>query len=179
MEPAPAIQIPPPPPPPWAGVDTDRDTTPPLHGFGWLHRTLGVTVSTGARDRLRPLVLGALGVVGIGSTLAVLGQSPSILPIELHPFGMVCPACGLTRGTVATLRGHVGLAVRYNPLSPLVPAAAMGLLIRTIVGALAGRWVNVRFRPTRVAWVLGTAAVATLWAWQTSRAEFVRHATSI
>lgn len=108
-------------------------------------------------------------------TFAVLGRIPVDLPMPTHAIGWVSPTCGLTRGTVAITRGHFALAFRYNPLAFLVPLVAMLMMVRLAVGTLRGRWVNVRYRPTRLAWVIAGVAFFALWLYQQSHAHFIMH----
>jgi hypothetical protein len=35
-------------------------------------------------------------------------------------FGVPCPACGMTRGVLLTLHGHLGDALRVNPAAPVL-----------------------------------------------------------
>ncbi|MFL6230269.1 MAG: DUF2752 domain-containing protein [Pyrinomonadaceae bacterium] len=41
-------------------------------------------------------------------------------------FGVPCPACGMTRGVLLTLHGHVADALRLNPAAP---ALTLGVLL--------------------------------------------------
>ena len=68
----------------------------------------------------------ALGIVGAGVALVALG--PPLCPTAFF-LGFPCPGCGLTRATLALLRGDVGWAFHLHPLvfvlSPLF-AYALG-----------------------------------------------------
>ncbi|HJU02046.1 MAG TPA: DUF2752 domain-containing protein [Actinomycetes bacterium] len=86
-------------------------------------------------------------------------------------FGIMDPACGMTRGVIAMLRARPGLAVAYNPASPLVVVAALAVLVRVGVGRLTGRWLDLRFRPTSMFWLLAAILLLLLWVNQQ------RHAT--
>ena len=104
------------------------------------------------------------GVLGIGLVLAFTSlELPLICPLRTLT-GVPCPFCGMTTGTVATLRGNLTPAVQANPFGPLVPVgASWGILdrIRRIV----------KNRPRRV-WsqlarrlALAGAATALLTSW--------------
>lgn len=67
------------------------------------------------------------------------------LHVTVCPFaaflGLPCPGCGLTRATLSLASGHLALAVRYHPLSPLfVPA-----FVASVIWALGGdEWIQSR-----------------------------------
>lgn len=79
----------------------------------------------------------AFGAVSFGGVLAtgllLAGTSlrlPLICPVRFLT-GVPCPLCGMTTGTVATLRGDLHTALEANPFSVgVVPAAAAGLINR-------------------------------------------------
>src|SRR4051812_16948199 len=59
-----------------------------------------------------------LGLVALAFIAAVAFEVP-LCPFAIltrHP----CPGCGLTRGTLALLHGHLGEALRFHPLVPVV-----------------------------------------------------------
>lgn len=155
-----------PPPPPPAG----RLLSPP-----WLHHGLGINVTLERTDRMRWATRLTLLTLVTAIVCALLGRIPVDLPMPTHLIGAVCPTCGLTRGTVAITRGHFALAFRYNPLSFAVPLAALLVMTRLVLGTGFGRWVNVRYRPTRLAWTLGAIALAALWGYQQAHAAFIMH----
>jgi hypothetical protein len=84
-------------------------------------------VTRAARTAVLAAVLGALGI-------AVWSDFP-LCPVA-GTFGIPCPGCGLTRATLALLRGDVHAALHFHPLvwllSPLfvgfVGAATLELL---------------------------------------------------
>ena len=104
-----------------------------------------------------------LGVVALALVAAVA------LDVPLCPFAILthhpCPGCGLTRGTLALLHGHLGDALRFHPLVPVVtPLFALvfawnaASYVRhgrwSAAEGLQGRWI------TRVAATLGALMVA-------------------
>lgn len=121
----------------------------------------------------------AAGTLAIGVLYALLDKPPLALPFSLHVFVPVCPACGLTRGTIATLRGDIMLGFRYNPFAPFVPVVAGALVARTAVGLASGRWLDVRYRPTKLAWFVGLGVVGALWVYQFTRIDFLLHSRVI
>jgi hypothetical protein len=102
---------------------------------------------------LAPLAAGGLLAAGM---LAVVGLPPVDLHGPLHYLGIMDPLCGMTRGTVAVLRGRLGQAVAYNPASPLLVTGAVLALGRWLVGRLTGRWLDATLR--RTPFTLGIAA---------------------
>lgn len=113
---------------------------------------------------------GLAGLVGAGAVLALTSlRLPLICPLRALT-GIPCPFCGMTTGTVATLRGDIGAAFRANLFSPLV-----------IPAGLAGVWdrwraLRLRLPPRRLpsgvrralAWALG-AAFGISWIFQLFR----------
>jgi hypothetical protein len=55
----------------------------------------------------------ALAIVGTGMAFIFVG--PPFCPTALF-FGIPCPGCGLTRATLALLRGDFGVALHFHPL---------------------------------------------------------------
>ena len=120
---------------------------------------------------LAPLTAGGLLAAGM---LAVVGLPPVDLHGPLHYLGIMDPLCGMTRGTVAVLRGRFGQAVAYNPASPLLVAGALLTLGRWLVGRLSGRWLDATPRPTRSSWAVAAVAVLALWVNQQAHAALLR-----
>ena len=108
-----------------------------------------------------------------GLALVLNGGFPVDTPMPTHSFGWVEPTCGLTRGSTALIRGDFALAWRYNPASFLVVGGAVAWLLRTAVGLLTRRWLNLRVRPNSAIWIGLLVAVGGLWALQQSNAEFI------
>ena len=106
----------------------------------------------------------AAGGLLVAAVLAVTGSPPIDLHNPLHRwYGIMDPACGMTRGVIAVLRGRLGQAWAYNPASLLVVPGALAVLVRALVGRLTGRWADVRFRPTRLFWLLTATLLLLLW----------------
>ena len=159
-----ATHLPPPPPPPAAG----RLLSPP-----WLLRTLGIRVTLERSDRMRWMTWLTLLTIATAIVSAALGRIPVDLPMPTHLVGWVCPTCGLTRGTVAITRGHFASRSATTRFRSRCPIAALLVTARLVVGGTWGRWVDVRYRPTRLAWTLAAVATAALWAYQQSHAMFI------
>ncbi len=104
-----------------------------------------------------------LGLVALAFVAAVAFDVP-LCPFAIltrHP----CPGCGLTRGTLALLHGHLGDALRFHPLVPVVTPLvvlvfgwnAFSYVRRgrwTAVEGLQGRWL------TRATAILGAVMLA-------------------
>jgi Protein of unknown function (DUF2752) len=117
--------------------------------------------------------LAAAGLLA-AAVLAIVGLPPVDLHGPLHYLGIMDPLCGMTRGTVALLRGRLGQAVAYNPASPLLVAGALLALGRWLVGRLTGRWLDATLRPTRSTWAVAAVAVLALWVNQQAHAVLLR-----
>jgi hypothetical protein len=140
------------------------DTTPARRPVGALRR-LGVEgVGWSGVDRHPWLAWPAAAGLLVAAVLAVTGPPPVDLHGPLHRWlGIMDPACGMTRGVIAVLRGRPGSAWAYNPASLLVVPGALGVLVRAAAGRLTGRWPNMRFRPTRLFWLLAGTVLLLLW----------------
>lgn len=98
----------------------------------------------GRRDQHSWLGILALAGLVAGGALAVFGLPPVDLHGPLHYIGIMDPFCGGTRGMQAMMRGDVGDAWRYNPLSIALVVGAVGVLLRQAVGLVSRRWLNVQ-----------------------------------
>jgi len=125
---------------------------------------------------LAPLAAAGLLAAAIlaAAILAVVGLPPVDLHGPLHRVGVMDPLCGMTRGTVALLRGRLSRAVAYNPASPLLVAGALLALGRWLVGRLTGRWLEVAFRRTPLTLGIAAALVLALWINQQAHAALLR-----
>ena len=117
--------------------------------------------------------LAAAGLLA-ATVLAAVGLPPVDLHGPLHYLGVMDPLCGMTRGTVAVLRGRLGQAVAYNPASPLLVAGALLAVGRWLFGRLTGRWLDVTLRPTRLTVGIAAALVLALWVNQQAHAALLR-----
>ncbi|MDO3637217.1 DUF2752 domain-containing protein [Mycolicibacterium arseniciresistens] len=115
-----------------------------------------------------------LAVAGLVSAavMAVVGLPDVDLHGPLCRLGVMCPLCGGTRGVYLTLQGELGQALRYNPASPVLVAAALALLIRAVIGWSSGRWL-VMALPRRIWIPVGVVAVIALWVNQQLNAELL------
>jgi hypothetical protein len=110
------------------------------------------------------VVLGWLALVGVAEWVSwTLGQ-----PLELCLFkrltGLPCPTCGMTRGVLAFLGGHVGLAFAYNPLAlGVATLASAALLARATLGV--GLRVELSRGEKKAAVILAVAILAANWAY--------------
>jgi hypothetical protein len=139
--------------------DLVRSTHPPQVGG-----RLGIDLWVERADR-DPMVwlslLAAAGLV-VAAGLAVFGMPPIEVHAPTHHFGIMVPACGMTRGAAATLRGDLTEAWWYNPASPLVIAGGIAATARWLVGRLTGRWVAARVRATALLIVITVVVLAVL-----------------
>jgi hypothetical protein len=117
-----------------------------------------VRVDRLSSNQSTPLTRAArLGLVALAFTAAV------VFDVPLCPFAILtrhpCPGCGLTRGTLALLHGHLGEALRFHPLVPVIaPLVALALGWNAISYVRSGRWSAAEGVQGR--WI--TRAVATL-----------------
>lgn len=125
------------------------------------------------REETRWIALVSLVGMIAGLALVLNGGFPVDMPMPTHSFGWVEPTCGLTRGSTALIRGDFALAWRYNPASFLVVGAAVAWLVRTAVGLVSRRWLNLRVRPNAAIWIGLLVVVAALLVVQQSNAEFI------
>jgi hypothetical protein len=104
----------------------------------------------------------------VGLVAGVVGLAV-VFSVPLCPFALVtgqpCPGCGLTRATLALLRGDLAASLHFHPLAMIITPLVGGVVaydvavyLRSGKGAasqtLQGRWVTVG------AVVLGVLALA-------------------
>lgn len=130
------------------------------------------------RDRYRPLTVVALGGLGVGVLLAVVGLPPVYLPEPWHWVGLVCPFCGGTRAMYHVFLGDLGLAWAYNPLSVVLAAGAVAALARHVAGVLTGRWLALHVRWNAATIGVLVAALLALWVNQQLHAELLLRPSS-
>jgi len=77
--------------------------------------------------------------------------------------GFLCPGCGMTRATHATLHGNLAAAFRFNPLGMILfPIALVGVTL-DLVAWVRGKPLPVTLRLGGVwPWVI-VAAILTFW----------------
>lgn len=120
-----------------------------------------VRVDTADGHRLATLI--ALGSVVVAAGLAVIGLPSIDLHGPLHRMGIMDPFCGGTRSARLTILGQWGMAWTYNPMGLLTVLGAAALVIRSVVGVLTHRWLNVSWHPSaRLRWLLITVGVVVL-----------------
>lgn len=73
------------------------------------------------------------------------------------------PFCGGTRSARLTILGQWGMAWTYNPMGLLTVLGAAALVVRSVVGVLTHRWLNVSWHPSaRLRWLLITVGIVVL-----------------
>lgn len=153
---------------PSAGADPALD--PPTR------RALGVTVS--GVDEMRLVTYLAVAGMITAIVLHLMGGLPFDLPMPTHAIGWVEPSCGLTRGSLAILRGDFALGFRYNPLAFLVIGFGVSGVVRAIVGRITGRWLNVSVRVSRAGLMVLAVGVIAFWLYQQTKAGFIMNSRS-
>lgn len=128
----------------------------------------------GDADRHRAVGWPAGLLLGVGAAIAVFGLPPLQLHSPLRLVGMVCPLCGGTRAVRALMSGDVVTAWHYNPISFPVVVGAAALLIRQVVGAATGRWLNIRVTRPSLLWSTLAALLGALWVNQALHASLLR-----
>ncbi|MGH9211510.1 MAG: DUF2752 domain-containing protein [Acidimicrobiales bacterium] len=127
-------------------------------------------------DRDPSPALSVVAVAGLVTAmlLARFGMPPVNVHSPLHFVGVMDPACGMTRGSAATLRGDLGRAWWYNPASPLVIAGGIAVVVRWFVGQASGRWVCARLAFTRLTVVVAGVAFVALDVYQQLHVDRLR-----
>ncbi|GAU64695.1 hypothetical protein SSP35_01_00310 [Streptomyces sp. NBRC 110611] len=105
--------------------------------------------------------------------MALFGLPPVDLHGPPHRAGVMGPLCGGTRGVHAAMLGHFGEAWRYNPLSVVLVAGALTVVVREALGRLGGRWLNLRVR-RRPMTVLALVLLVALTVRQQAYADLLR-----
>src|SRR6185369_16979802 len=87
---------------------------------------------------------GALGRVTRVAGVAAFFALAIVFGIPVCPFALVtrhpCPGCGLTRATLALLRGDLTDALHFHPLAPVVaPLVIAAVLYNGLVYVVAGK----------------------------------------
>lgn len=119
-------------------------------------RSTGVRLFWRSTDPYPWLTWAGLCGLAVAIGFASFGLPPISLHGPLHFAGVMDPLCGMTRGTTATMRGEISEAMRFNPLSPLIPALLLATVVRSIGGRWSGRWLCTRYviRPLPLALAL-------------------------
>jgi hypothetical protein len=136
-------------------------------------RSSRFALSVTPRDGMPWLTM--LTVAGLASAvvLALIGGFPVDMPMPEHAAGWVAPTCGLTRGSTAIARGDWALAWRYNPASFVIMGLGGLGVVRWLAGSVLHRWVEVRWRPGKLAAVVAAATLVAWTLYQQTNAEFI------
>jgi hypothetical protein len=140
------------------------------------HRALSVTIA--GVDEMRLVTYLAVAGMITAVVLRLIGGVPFDLPMPTHAIGWVEPSCGLTRGSLAIVRGDFALGFRYNPLAFLVIGFGISGVVRAIVGWTTGRWLNVRVRVSRAGLVVLAFGILAFWLYQQTKADFIINSRS-
>jgi hypothetical protein len=88
-----------------------------------------------------------------------------ILDVPLCPFALLthhpCPGCGLTRATLALLRGHLAEALDFHPLVLIVAPLIVGMAMAMAYGYVVRGTVAIPLRPGS-RWMTGGAIALTV-----------------
>ena len=109
---------------------------------------LEVTARWEQRDEHRVVTVIALALAGIAIVMAIAGLPPVDLHGPLHKMGIMDPLCGGTRAARYTAQGNLVEAWRYNPLGILVVLGSLAVVLRTGLGMIGRRWLNISLRLT-------------------------------
>ncbi len=150
-------------------MQLEKPETAPSGALG----RLGIRVTRESFDGMPKLIW----FVGIGLVLAagfaIFGLPSYQLPMPTWDFGVVTPTCGLTRASTALARGDLATAWNFNPAAFLLALAAVGAIVRSVVGYLTHHWVNITMKPTRLGWVVIAALVLLWWGNQQLNAHLI------
>lgn len=106
-------------------------------------------------------------LLGLGAlATAVLVALPFPLCPTARVLGVPCPGCGMTRASLALLRGHLREAVALHPLVPIVLPLVAWLVGREALAFVRGRPVPLDPRLARATTPLAIGlAIAVLGVW--------------
>jgi hypothetical protein len=113
-------------------------------------------------DAYPGLTRGAALATGAAGALALFGLPPVDLHGPLHRFGIMDPACGMTRAARALARADLATAWRYNPGSLALGVAVSAVLARAIAGLASGRWLMLHIEVRRRWLIVAAAALVAL-----------------
>ena len=99
-------------------------------------------------------------VAALGAAVLFSPVKLCLVAIALH---VPCPGCGMTRATLALLRGDFMRAVTIHPLAPAIAPIAIGLLVMQAIGYLRTGESFGTARVPRVLELLGAALVVLLF----------------
>ena len=106
--------------------------------------------------------LRAFAVFAILGGLIAFGLLPCPTALLLH---IPCPGCGMTRATLALLRGDLAASIRFHPLALLIlPALATVFGVNTLVYVRTGTWGFVERQMGRAVTVAAGVVLALVFA---------------
>ena len=119
-------------------------------------------MTRGAESSLeRPRARGLIRRIALVLVLITLGGAVLASGFPLCPtaslFGIPCPSCGLTRASLALLRGDLHSAMHFHPLAPLLLP-----LIALLVGDAVVRYVTASTRRGLLNWSHRATGIAAL-----------------
>lgn len=121
-------------------------------------------------------VLAVIGLAVAGA-MAIWGLPDVDLHGPLHHRGIMDPFCGGTRSAYLTTQGDLAGAWTYNPLGILSVVGAALVALRTLVGLISGRWVNLHTRfakgQRRALWAIAILGIVLLEIRQQTRADLL------
>ena len=104
-----------------------------------LSRSTGFTATVLGVMLLMELAAAALLLTADDDFVYFLGRRINIVCALRQRFGFPCPTCGLTRGFVLTVHGHVGEAWRLSPTGPLAAVGIFGMGVALVIFAALER----------------------------------------
>lgn len=125
-------------------------------------RGVDVTATWDRKDGHRVVTVIAMILAGIAITMAIAGLPPVDLHGPLHKMGIMDPLCGGTRSARYTAQGNLVEAWRYNPLGIFVVLGSLVVVLRTTLGLLSRRWLNISMRISPRARLLAIGLVVVL-----------------